>query len=93
MIALFFLKKIDKTELLIIKSQKRNIGAAASPLALVLLSVLSLVQHLALAAVWQRLLLTIRSSRRPSTRKRSARVRSRAWLLRNLLTTALAVQL
>lgn len=47
----------------------------------------------ALAAVWRRLLLTIRSSRRPSTRKRSARVRSRAWLLRNLPTTALAVQL
>lgn len=42
---------------------------------------------------WRRLLLTIRSSRRPSTRKRSARVRSRAWLLRNLPTTALAVQL
>ena len=47
----------------------------------------------ALAAVWRRLLLTIRSSRRPSTRKRSVRVRSRAWLLRNLPTTALAVQL
>ena len=61
--------------------------------ALVLLSVSSLAQRPALAAVWRRLLLTIRSSRRPSTRKRSVRVRSRAWLLRNLPTTALAVQL